>query len=297
MAEDLFGEIMNKLEKTSFFETLDKIIPGGKLTEIDDSNRRLYFTPLNMDGLEEMFNYSKDERLYEYFEFPPQKTIDETKAYIEKLFSRMGEDPHDRNAMYWFVRRIKDNKLVGTFCFVNIDYNRSSAEWGYGVDPELWGNAYPLEIMKIAKNFAFNTLGLNRIWGQTMVENVKTVSSLKAAGCKEEGILRDFYCKNGKFHDAWAYSILKSDFENERKSTSTTPMTVDSAKVAQIVSSVIGEEIKLYDQDMDEIASWDSITHFEVVVELQNQLGYSFSPEEITELRSINRIVEIANSK
>lgn len=276
---------------------LDTQIPGGRLEEIQDSNRMLYFTKLSMEGLEEMFQYSRDERLYEYFEFPAQKTIDETRAYLEKLFTRMGNNPLERNAMYWFVRRREDHRLVGTFCFVNIDYNRSSAEWGYGTDPDLWGHSYVLEIMKIAKYFAFNQLGLNRIWGQTMLENLKTISSLKAAGCKEDGILRDFYCKNDKFHDAWAYSILKSDYLSESNTSAPNSIAASHAEIATIVSSVIGEPVYNFEKDMNEFGNWDSITHFEVVVELQKHLKCDFSPNEITELRSINRIFEIVSSK
>ena len=42
-----------------------------------------------MSGLEEMHEYSVDERPYEFFEFKPFKTIDETKNYINKLLNRM----------------------------------------------------------------------------------------------------------------------------------------------------------------------------------------------------------------
>ena len=36
-----------------------------------------------MDGLEEMHAYSTDKRLYEYFEYEPFKTIDDTRQYLQ----------------------------------------------------------------------------------------------------------------------------------------------------------------------------------------------------------------------
>lgn len=284
--------------KELFYHRLNQVIPGGTRQEIKDPQRRLYFTPLSMDGLAEMYQYSKDERLYEYFEFPPQKTMDETKQYIEKLFQRMGDSPMDRKAMYWFVRRLEDNRLVGTLSLVGIDFGRKSAEWGYGVDPELWGMNYPLEMMSIAKKFAFETLELNRVWGQTMITNQKTISVLKAAGCKHEGTLRDFYCKDGKFFDAWAYSILRRDYLLEMQTTEVAARkAVEAAAVAQVLSEILGEKVVDFDKDMEHFNTWDSITHFDIVVALQDRFSCNFSSEEIVNLRSVSRIKDILEHK
>lgn len=287
------------INKETFFKELCETIPGGKKTEITDPSRRIYLSPLSMDGLAEMYQYSKDERLYEYFEFAPQKTEEETKQYLEKLFQRMGPANTDRKAMYWFVRRIQDDRLVGTFSLVNIDFGRLSAEWGYGVDPQLWGMNYPLEMMSVVKKYAFETLGLNRLWGQTMVTNQKTVSVLLAAGCKHEGNLRDFYCKNGKFVDAWAYSILKNDYLEEklREAPKKDGQKINAMDVALVLSEVLCEKVLDFDKDMENFGGWDSITHFDIVVSLQDRFSVDFTADEIVRLRSVNRIHEILEQK
>ena len=110
-----------------------------------DSESELFFEYLSLDGLEEMHQYSKDERLYEFFEFEPFKQISETKEYIQKLLQRMSGQFGEKSTKYWFVRRRSDNRLVGTATLVNLNYTRQSIEWGYGVDPELWGNGYVLK--------------------------------------------------------------------------------------------------------------------------------------------------------
>ena len=84
---------------------------------------------------------------------------------------------------------------------VNINYNRKSTEWGYAVDPDLWGNGYVLKIQEDLKTYVFETLGLNRIYGITMINNKRTIESVLAAGAKHEGIIRDYYCKNNIFID------------------------------------------------------------------------------------------------
>jgi [ribosomal protein S5]-alanine N-acetyltransferase len=286
------------MTKEKFFDLLAHQIPGGSREQITDQGRRVYFAPFSMDGLNEMYQYSKNPKLYEYFEFPPQQTIEETKQYMEKLFQRMGDSPMDRKAMYWFVRRREDNRLVGTFSLVNIDFGRKSAEWGYGVDPDLWGHNYPLEMMSIAKKFAFETLELNRLWGQTMLTNQKTISVLLAAGCKHEGNLRDFYCKDGKYTDAWAYSILRREYLAEAKPQAAhQAKAVDAESIAQVLSEVLHEKVVDFDRDMEQYNSWDSITHYDIVVALQNKFACDFNSEEIIGLRSVSSIKNILEQK
>ena len=101
---------------------LETIVPGS-----DSNETEIYFEPLSMSGLEEMNAYSIDERLYEFFEFKPFKSIDDTKNYINKLLNkRMSYDGHLKKGMYWFVRHKIDNILIGTASIVNIDYLRKS---------------------------------------------------------------------------------------------------------------------------------------------------------------------------
>jgi hypothetical protein len=78
------------------------ILPGERTSYINHYNKEsdIYFTHFSISGLEEMHRYSTDERFNEFFEFDPFKTIDETKAYVEKLLDRMSGEPLDRNAMY-----------------------------------------------------------------------------------------------------------------------------------------------------------------------------------------------------
>ena len=74
--------------KTEKFANLFSTVLSGEKQQTD-----IHFTHFSISGLEEMHRYSTDERLYEFFEFAPFKTIDETKAYIGKLLDRMSGEP------------------------------------------------------------------------------------------------------------------------------------------------------------------------------------------------------------
>jgi len=243
--------------------------------------------------LEEMHQYSKDKRLYEFFEFDPFKEIDDTKAYIEKLLQRMSESSGVKTTMYWFVRRKSDDRMIGTAGLANLNYGRQSVEWGYGVDPELWGNGYILQIQEILKNFTFEILKLNRLNGVTMVTNKRTIQSLLASGMKNEGVLRDFYCKNGVYIDAWQYGMIAKDYFESKKILFS--LALSEEDIINVVSSVLTEENITIESNMENTFNWDSLNHMSIIVSLKEKLEIDLNPLEISKAVSIKNIHRIVN--
>jgi [ribosomal protein S5]-alanine N-acetyltransferase len=283
------------LVKEEFYFRFLNIVPGKSLPHSNASatNFDIFFEPLNMSGLEEMHRYSKDPRLYEYFEFDPFDSIEKTRAYIQKLEQRMEGEPLNKTSMYWFVRRKIDQYLIGTATLTNLNFDRQSVEWGYGVDPELWGKGYILQIQECLKRYVFETLQLNRLHGISMVENKRTISSVLSAGMKYEGTHRQFYRKNGIYHDGWQYGMVSSDyFEQSHDKTKTlTLYTVED--VIKILSSILTEEQVTVNTSMSDSYQWDSLTHMTIMVALQEQLGVTLSPIDISRATSVKTILDI----
>ena len=255
-----------------------------------ESESDIYFEHFSMGGLEEMHQYSKDERLYEFFEFDPFKEIDDTKAYIEKLLQRMSDQSGEKNAMYWFVRRKSDDRLVGTATLVNLNYARQSIEWGYGIDPELWGNGYVLQIQEILKYFVFEVLELNRLHGITMVKNERTIQSVLASNMKYEGVLRDFYCKNGIYYDGWQYGMIAKDYHKSNVVSSSVLVNMDD--IINVVSSILIEEEITAESSIENTFSWDSLNHMAIVIALKEELSIEFKPGEVYMATSIKKILK-----
>jgi RimJ/RimL family protein N-acetyltransferase/acyl carrier protein len=253
-----------------------------------ESESDIYFEHFSMGGLEEMHQYSKDKRLYEFFEFDPFKEIDDTKAYIEKLLQRMSDQSGEKNAMYWFIRRKSDDRLVGTAALTNLNYARQSIEWGYGVDPELWGNGYVLQMQETLKYFAFEVLGLNRLNGITMVTNERTIQSILASGMKHEGVLRDFYCTNGIYYDGWQYGMIAKDYHKNNVVSS--PVLVNMVDIISVISSVLTEEEITDESSMENTFSWDSLNHMAIIIALKEELSIEFKPGEVYMATSVKKI-------
>ena len=267
---------------------LEIIVP-----ELDNSQCDIYFEKLSMSGLEEMHAYSIDDRLYEFFETDAFKTIDHTRNYINKqLTDRMSYDGEKKRGMCWFVRRIHDKKLIGTAVIVNLDYSRKSLEWGYGIDPNLWGKGYIFQIQECLKKYVFEKLLFNRIYGNTFTSNKRAISSLISTGVKEEGIARQHYFKDGKYIDSWMYSMLREDFLINKISHNNKSTLISDKKIIEIIIRVLENDNININSTMLNTENWDSLNHMSIIVALQDQLNINFLPKDIAKLISVKSILE-----
>jgi RimJ/RimL family protein N-acetyltransferase/acyl carrier protein len=289
MEDAQLSEFLKMLSKSEFFTKF--------ITELPDSNNYLssiYFVPISMDCLEEMHSYSIKEEFYDYFEFAPFKDIKETKEYIEKLLERMKGDENSRATTYWFVRRKSDDRLIGSAGLMDLNFDRQSIEWGYGVDPDLWGHGYILKIQEALKNYAFSVLQLNRIHGVTMSSNLRTIESITAAGMAHEGIAKEHYCKDGKFIDGWRYGLTRSMYESQQSTIGKSLNKSDLiSSIVSLVASVFPEEEITENSSMLDTASWDSLGHMAVIIALKEEMNIELSPSHIADATSIEAIVSI----
>ena len=81
----------------------------------------------------------------------------------------------------------------------------------YYLAERAWGKGYMTEVLRRVIDFAFDGLGLNRVEADHFAENPASGRVMEKAGMTKEGYARRKYCKNGVFHDAVLYGILKED--------------------------------------------------------------------------------------
>ena len=174
----------------------------------------------------------------------------------------------------------------------NLNYERKSIEWGFAIDPNLWGLGYILEIQESLKAYVFEVLKINRLYGKTMSKNERTIQSLKAAGMINEGIAKDFYCKNNEFKDAWLYALTSKDYfkqlNRDFKNT--------DAELSQIISIVQGiifqSEVDI-NTSMENNLDWDSMNHMLIISAIEDKFNLKLTPCEITRATSIRKINDI----
>ncbi len=276
--------------------TMDKINMNEiylNLLPIDDSNE-IYFELISMSGLDEMHEYSINEEFYEFYEFNAFKTKAETEEYLKKLINRTKVVEADIQAMYWFVRRKDNNNLLGTATLVNINKGRESAEIGYGIDPNHWGKGYILKLQNTLIKYAFESLKLNCLYGTTMENNERTISSILAAGFQKEGISRDYYHKQGRFIHGLKYSMLKTDYFSSIKKEFN-KKEIPIGDLINLVKDELKEQID-ENSSMLNTSNWDSLSHLGIIVNISNQYEIELNPIEIADATSIKELHKICNN-
>ena len=286
------------LPESEFYHKLDMLIPGGELRELQNTNshRKIYLSRISIDGSEEMYEYSKHEIFYQYLEGDPPKSIKDTEKYLRDFLDQVGDRIMGRTRMVWFVRRIRDSKIIGTISLVYIDYTRQMTSWGYGLGPQYWGKGYSLEMLQIMKKYAFEDLHLNRIHGETWSENRPVIGTLLSTGALQEGTLREYYKDSqGNYHDGWKYGILAEDYFTSKKEGSgvAKESKIEKGMIASLVSNILGENDIGVDDSIESVSTWDSLNHITIILGIQEKTGYRFSPEEISEAVSIDNIYKI----
>ena len=174
--------------------------------DIDGNDIRLI--KLSLDYLDDMWEYSSDHRLYEHFEFGPQKKLLDTKKYLNRLIERS----NGVDAYWWFIQIKETSKVVGSFGIHHIDFHRNACEISYAVSPKYWGKGIFIKsLTAVLKTLIYN-FNFHRITAVTSSSNVRSINALKKVGFKEEGVFRNFYCGEGGIRfDATTLSLL--DFE------------------------------------------------------------------------------------
>lgn len=164
--------------------------------------------PVSMSGLEDFHAYSMLPSLYEHLEFPPFRTIEDSRTYLEKLIQRSAAP----DSQYWFIYLGESGKVVGSIGLHGLDARRSTVEVGYGVSPAYWGRGIFTAACSVLIGHVFEDLGVHRIVARTSTANVASIKGLEKLRFRQEGVMRDYYRSvSGRWFDAVLMSRLSSD--------------------------------------------------------------------------------------
>ena len=114
---------------------------------------------------------------------------------------------------YVFGIVLKDSdELVGAISLMHIDWANKNAEIGYWLGKKYWGRGFMTEATKLTLRFAFEKLGLHRVYAHLFEENIGSKRVLEKCGFKLEGILRDHTYKHNMWHNRLVFGILSQEF-------------------------------------------------------------------------------------
>jgi len=111
------------------------------------------------------------------------------------------------------IEVIKTSLLVGISLLRDIDLLNRNAETAiYIGDLNERGKGYSKNALLKTLEFAFQNLGLHRVFLKVRIDNLTAINLYKKLGFTQEGELRETVYKNGEFKSLLIFSILKEEY-------------------------------------------------------------------------------------
>lgn len=171
--------------------------------------KTVYFRSFEPEDADAIYKWTNDDSLKK-LSVGLNKRICKEEA-SEWIKARMTNQPYQ---VWWAICSISTNEIIGYTYLTNIHFINRSAEFGGLVignknfqDGFAWIESY-----LFVYEYAFERLGLNRVYGTRLMEHKQTQAIGVAMFAKQEGVLRQAVYKNGNYHDLAIGSLLSSEY-------------------------------------------------------------------------------------
>lgn len=153
--------------------------------------------------------YQADPR-YQRFYPEAESTPEKAREFVGMFLEHQSENPR---LTYQFAVCLKPGgELIGN-CGVRLSEGGShKADLGYELNPEYWGAGHASEAARRMARFAFDELGLHRLWSWCIAENTASRRVLGKLGMRQEGRRRDHEYFRGRYWDTLLYGMLEEEW-------------------------------------------------------------------------------------
>jgi RimJ/RimL family protein N-acetyltransferase len=107
---------------------------------------------------------------------------------------------------------------IGIFQVRETESAFRTAEWGFAIGSPFWGTGVFQEGAELVLEFAFNTIGAERLEARAAVLNGRGNGALQKIGAVQECMLRKSLLRNGQYLDQVLYAMVDVDWRASRRS-------------------------------------------------------------------------------
>lgn len=133
------------------------------------------------------------------------------QAWIRGLDHSRSQGIEKASEIVFAITASDSGALLGAVGLVHTSAH-ARAELGYWIAFDSWGRGYATEAARAVLEFAYGTLGLERIEATYMTRNPASARVMQKLGMRFEGLHPKLYRRNGVFEDSGRYSILREEW-------------------------------------------------------------------------------------
>ncbi len=132
-------------------------------------------------------------------------TARDLRAYVAK----MRKDP---NSVFLAMILKGPDRHIGNIKVGSINWIHGFADLGLIIgEKHLWGHGYATQAIRLATDFAFDDLGLRKVFAACYAPNEGSKRAFEKAGFAVEGVLRQHYEVDGKYVDGLLLGRLREE--------------------------------------------------------------------------------------
>lgn len=133
-----------------------------------------------------------------------------SSAQGDKYFEKICNDSNRE----WFMVLLKDgDRVIGECGFLRMFYPWRTTDVSLIIgEKDVWGKGYGREAIFLLLDYAFGYLNFHRVAIGVVAFNKRALKFWEKAGFKKEGVQRDGYFYNHKYHNFIMMSILENEF-------------------------------------------------------------------------------------
>ena len=164
--------------------------------------------PLIKSDLDRLWRWVNDKEVTQYLHLFPFLMSRETE---EKWLQRALESS-DKDLIFAILLK-PDYIHIGNVGLHRIDLINSHAEIGILIgEKQYWNKGYGTEAMILALDYAFNVIGLHKVYLRVMEFNKRGIRCYEKVGFKIIGRLREHINRCGRYWDLLLMDILREEF-------------------------------------------------------------------------------------
>lgn len=111
-----------------------------------------------------------------------------------------------------FTIEADNGEAAGQVSLIHFSHKEKQAEFTIFVDDPFWGKGYGKVATRLMLHYGFSELNLHKIFLHVYEGNESAKSIYESVGFVQEGKLRDFVFKGGRYLSAYYFGILSHEF-------------------------------------------------------------------------------------
>jgi len=183
--------------------------PGAQDNGCVLSTGRLILRDFNEDDFAAVHAYGSDPLVTQYTDWGPN-TPDETRAFLGRAVARRHASP--RIEFDFGIVLKTDAMLVGSCGLYVHKPEHREGMLGYVINRHYWGQGIATEAARAVVQFAFEQLGLHRVYATCDTENAASERVMRKLGMRREAHFREHLWQHERWRDSYVYAVLEGEW-------------------------------------------------------------------------------------